>query len=114
MKESSENGYGGGQEKEPMSLETLLAYVQQLGEDIAKNAQNAQAMLAIAQERGQKVDLVSNETVAKFTPPNGEHEIALVRIRASVNEIASAMSQQGVLVSQADLNAQLEKMRLKH
>ena len=89
----------------------VLKYMAQMGQDFTRYAQQAEAMLAEAEEKGIPVDLSAIEALQKFKP-KGEYEVQLVRLRSELMSIGSDLFSQGVKMTQEDLRERLEKMGL--
>lgn len=60
-----------------MTPQDVLKYVAKMGKDLAQYAEQAEAMLAKAEEKGIPIDLSNNEALAKFKPL-GDYEKQLL------------------------------------
>ncbi len=95
--------------QEAMSPEAVLKYVEKMGIGLQQAALAAQAMIAEAKERGINVDLSQNPALKKFEPLN-ENEVALIHLQADLNTVKIDLLNQGVRMTQEDLDARLKKM----
>ncbi len=86
-----------------MPTENLLDYIAGFGDDIARYAREAKAMLEIAQTRGFEVDL---EILRKYQL-DGSQERLLIAIRAEVLGIKTAIAEYGVEVTRNELEAKM-------
>jgi len=93
-----------------MSPKEVLRYIAKIGEDLTRSAQETEAMLVEAEERGIPVDLSTSEALQKFRP-TGEYEVWLVKLRAELMFIGSELFKQGVEMTPEDLQKRLEKMK---
>ncbi len=98
-----------GHEIEPMPPDQILDYVQQIGKDLENSVITTKAMIEEAREKGIPVDLSQSETLNKFAPL-GKYEVMLVKIRAELGRVGSELFNQGVKMTEKDLNVRLKKM----
>ena len=95
-------------EEERMDPEKVLQYMVKLGNDIAEEARQAEAMLEEAKDRGIDVDI--SKGIKKFEPTE-EVEVQLINIRSALARLKSEMSAQGVKMTVEDLRNRLDKMQ---
>lgn len=96
-------------EKEPMPPDEILDYIQDMGKRLERAVVTTKAMIEEAKEKGIPVDLSQSEILKKFAPM-GEYEVMLVKIQAELNRVGSELFNQGVKMTEKDLNARLKKM----
>lgn len=90
----------------------ILDYVAKLGDDLKKYAEQAKAMLEIAEERGISVNLEENTALRKFEA-TGEYEIMLINLRAELISLTTTMFLQGLKVTASELKDHLAKKQTK-
>ena len=87
-----------------MTSKEVLSYLQTLGEDIRREAEQVQVMLQIAEEQGVEVDV--NRDISEFEPTR-EFESQLVNIRGRISNIKAELYKQGMRVTYDDLERRL-------
>ena len=104
-----ENPGKSSESSEAMSPEAVLEYVEKMGKGLQEAALQARAMIAEAKERGISVDISQNPVLKKFEPEN-ENEVALIHLQSDLHTIKIDLLNQGVKMTQEDLDARLKKM----
>lgn len=94
------------QELAPVEVMDLLI---ELGKDIERKGLEIKAMFEIAKERGVIIDLSKSERFKKFNVMN-EYEIELQKLSNELGWVASEITEQGLLVTQKEVNDVIEKM----
>ena len=87
-----------------MTSKEVLSYLQTLGEDIRREAEQVQVMLQIAEEQGVEVDV--NRDISEFEPTR-EFESQLVNIRGRISNIKAELYKQGMRVTYDELERRL-------